>query len=118
MFNGKRKGLPISERQINKRLKKLGLQTHDGRRLALTEDFVHFKKQGLSKEDAMAAVKQLANHSERTSDQILEDAYLNAEIIARDAEYHSVSELRILNRRLSDEIDDLKKRLAECSCST
>ncbi|MET0106901.1 MAG: site-specific integrase [Sedimenticola sp.] len=112
LFNGQKKGAHLSERQINNLLSKYGIKTHDGRRLGLTEAFIHYLDAGYSKEDCFKLVKELANHSENTSNKVLEESYLRARLIYEQNAYKPVSELQLKVERQQKEIDELKGELA------
>ena len=113
LFNGKAKGKPLSERQIYGRLSQLGVEPHDGRRLGLTEAFMHYIASGLDRTECMHMVKQLANHSVKSDETLLMNSYLQAKLIVNKDDFTPVSELKFKIKQQEHRIRELENSLAQ-----
>ena len=106
LFNGKKKGWPITPRQVNQRLARHGIAPHDGRSIHLTELFVGLLEEGYSEKDATHIVAQQANHSLRSGGGTLRKHYLEAQMILKNTNFISPGQYRA-------EVAKLKRRVAE-----
>ncbi|MAP20431.1 MAG: tyrosine-type recombinase/integrase [Pseudomonadota bacterium] len=114
-LSGRGRALGLSS--INYILAGYGLRPHDGRKISLTDLFMERIKLGLTKEEAIMEVSEIAGHSFKSKGETLERCYLDAKAIlnkqktgTQESELQQrIHELELENKQLKQEIEESRE---------